>query len=309
MRSLYPLLLATLVRGDEIQTQLTPVERRRYDSGREFLERNAKNPDLTITPDGLQIRVLRDGDGLVHPMDGTLVETNQEGRNHEDYILDPAGENSFESTYMKTRQTMDHTINGTWKFLDRVLPMMVEGDKWEIFMGPHIYKKPDSRWHNGAFGHGHKCKDGHTVIYIIELLKIKKGKTSPRSDAPKYTAIADEPAHATWVAENANTPLVLGLLRQPLTSKLHTSFLSAARKVPGASFGMHAVSKYDAATKKFTTSPLETALKMASPSVITSTDGGASWTKCALPRSADIGAARAAIVDCATPASSNRDEL
>jgi len=312
---------------------LNAESRERYDRGQAFLDKNKAKPGVITLPSGLQYRVLRDGDGDSHPADGATAAVHQEGRVLEDYLKDPEGLNAFESTRIakgKLRTINDHKVNGSSLLvLDRVLPLMVEGDFWELYLSPAFYGKLTqyARW-KGTYGHppdkiyqynkttgeplmekgAHKftappraVKDGHLVVYRIEVTGIT-GKTIPRTDPQPYTSLTALDGYREWVAAEGGEgrTLVLALMRQPLKSKIYQSFCSTARKVSAAgrvSLGLSAASRYDAATKKFTTGEIETSLGLTAPGIFLSSDG-AEWTKCPLPRNNDVGEGRRAMVEC-----------
>lgn len=106
-----------------------------------------------------------------------------------------------------------------------------------------------------------------------------------------------------WAA--AADVTVLGLFRRSTPGKLHDAFQAAARAAHDggdAAFGIYAESAYSAASKAWSTTPLEGELGHRAPAVLVSRDGGGSWTRCSVPHartSTSVGDCINAIETCA----------
>ena len=78
---------------------------------------------------GLQYKVLREGHGDAHPKAGTSCECHYEGRTAQNY---PDGE-TFDSSYKRGSPT-SFAPNQVIKGWTEAMQLMVEGDKWEMYI-------------------------------------------------------------------------------------------------------------------------------------------------------------------------------
>lgn len=122
----------------------------------QFLEENRQKPDVITTVTGLQYRVLKNGKGKVHPRLKDKVTVHYAGR------LENGKE--FDSSYKRGKPLKFH-VNAVVKGWMEALQMMVQGDKWELFVPPEL-------------GYGAKGVPGvippHAVlIFEVELIKPK----------------------------------------------------------------------------------------------------------------------------------------
>merc|ERR1712232_262549 len=115
--------------------------------------------------------VLRKGTGLSHPKVDAPCECHYAGTTPSltpDAIDKPEEEwSEFDSSYKRGEPTTfapAQVIKG-WT---EAMQMMVEGDKWEMYI--------PSELGYGDSGQGEKIKGGDVLIFRMELLKIKGGK-------------------------------------------------------------------------------------------------------------------------------------
>lgn len=110
------------------------------------------------------------------------------------------------------------------------------------------------------------------LVFTLHLIKIN-GESTPAEPRgpPPYTTLETGAELDAWLSKSADEGKapVLALLRQPLNkgSKLAGGFRKAARHDASSAYALSAVSKYDPASKKFTTSEVETALGLGAPSI------------------------------------------
>lgn len=125
--------------------------RRNDVSGKDFLARNAKEPGITLLPDGLQYRVLREGTGAIPSPDGLIIVkyrgtlTDGTEFDHHDRFL--------------TRSSGG--IQGWQEALQR----MRIGSKWQVFLPPEL-----GFGHEGE--HFHHVGPDATLIYELELVSL-----------------------------------------------------------------------------------------------------------------------------------------
>lgn len=124
-----------------------------------FLSEKAKEEGVVKLPSGLMYKVVRKGDGKFHPQvdspclcdySGTLIDGSE-----------------FDSSY-KRGEPLTFAPNQVIKGWTEALQMMVEGDKWELYVPSDLGY--------GAQGAGDAIPGDSTLIFTIELHKIQGGK-------------------------------------------------------------------------------------------------------------------------------------
>lgn len=202
------------------------------------------------------------GDGESHPLASTDCTCHYEGRTAQEYSKSPKGK-TFDSSFSRGEPT-NFAPNGVIAGWTEAMQMMVEGDKWELFI--------PSELGYGDSGQGSDIGAGDVLIFTLQLIKIN-GESTPAEPRgpPPYATVETEAELNVWLTQAATegkTP-VLALLRQPLNkgAKLFGGFRKAARHDGHSSYAVSAVGKYDPAAKKFTTSEVETSLGLTAPSI------------------------------------------
>merc|ERR1712113_210527 len=141
------------------------------EAGKKFLEENAKKPGVITLPSGLQYKVLREGSGEDHPAVNSPCECHYAGTTPAltpDAIdLDESKWAEFDSSYKRGSPT-SFAPNQVIKGWTEAMQLMVEGDKWEMYI--------PSELGYGDGGSGAKIKGGDVLIFRMEILKIKGGK-------------------------------------------------------------------------------------------------------------------------------------
>merc|ERR1711920_490779 len=141
------------------------------DEGKKFLEENAKKPGVITLPSGLQYKVLREGTGEDHPTADSSCECHYAGTTPsltEGAIdKDEAEWTEFDSSYKRGSPT-SFAPNQVIKGWTEAMQLMVEGDKWEMYI--------PSELGYGDGGSGAKIKGGDVLIFRMEILKIKGDK-------------------------------------------------------------------------------------------------------------------------------------
>merc|ERR1719287_295076 len=141
--------------------------------GKKFLEENAKRPGVVTLPSGLQYKVLREGDGDDHPTVSSPCECHYAGTTPSltpDAIeLDEAKWSEFDSSYKRGSPT-SFAPNQVIKGWTEAMQLMVEGDKWEMYIPMELAYGPN--------GSPPKIPPAATLIFQMEILKIKGGKVA-----------------------------------------------------------------------------------------------------------------------------------
>jgi FKBP-type peptidyl-prolyl cis-trans isomerase FklB len=129
-------------------------------AGQEFLEANKSKPGVITLPDGLQYKILKEGDGP-KPTASDTVSCNYRG------TLTNGKE--FDSSY-KRGQPSSFPVSGVIKGWTEALQLMPVGSKWELYIPADLAY--------GDRGAGQDISPGDTLIFEIELLGIEN-KSEP----------------------------------------------------------------------------------------------------------------------------------
>jgi len=123
------------------------------DEGQKFLEENAKNPNVSTSPSGLQYQVLQEGTGAT-PTDADKVTVHYTGT-----FIDGK---KFDSSYDKG-QPATFGVTGVIKGWTEALKMMKEGGKMKIWVPSDLAYGPRGR--QGIPGNS-------VLIFEMELIKV-----------------------------------------------------------------------------------------------------------------------------------------
>jgi FKBP-type peptidyl-prolyl cis-trans isomerase FklB len=141
------------------------------EAGKKFLEENGKLANVVTLPSGLQYKVLKEGTGEDHPTVDSSCECHYAGTTPSltpDAIeKDNKDWNEFDSSYKRGSPT-SFAPNQVIKGWTEAMQLMVEGDKWEMYI--------PSELGYGDGGSGAKIKGGDVLIFQMEILKIKGNK-------------------------------------------------------------------------------------------------------------------------------------
>ncbi|MCF8464603.1 MAG: FKBP-type peptidyl-prolyl cis-trans isomerase [Flavobacteriales bacterium] len=124
------------------------------EEGLKFLEENAKRQEVTVTPSGLQYRVMTSGSGK-SPAPTDRVTTHYHGKLIDGTVFDSSVNRNSPATF---------PVNGVIQGWQEALPMMKEGDKWELFI-PYTLAYGE----NGAGG---SIPPFATLIFEVELITV-----------------------------------------------------------------------------------------------------------------------------------------
>merc|ERR1719190_46602 len=123
--------------------------------GKKFLEEQKKKPDVITLPSGLMYKVLKEGTGEDHPTASTSCECHYAGTTPSltpDAVdKDEADWAEFDSSYKRGSPT-SFAPNQVIKGWTEAMQLMVEGDKWEMYI--------PSELGYGDGGSGAKIKGG-----------------------------------------------------------------------------------------------------------------------------------------------------
>jgi FKBP-type peptidyl-prolyl cis-trans isomerase FklB len=140
-----------------------------------FLHANEGKKGVVSLPSGLQYRVLRSGSGTAHPLASSPCDCHYEGRTWREH---PAGA-KFDSSYDRGAPAT-FAPNQVIKGWTEAMQMMVEGDKWQMFI--------PSDMAYGDHGRPPKIGGGDALVFTMELIKINSGtkpavKTQQQAEA------------------------------------------------------------------------------------------------------------------------------
>lgn len=128
-----------------------------------WLKENGAKDGVITLESGMQYKVLKTGSGDKHPTVSSPCECHYEGTLTDGSKFDSSYDRGSPSTFAPNQ-----VIKG-WT---EALQMMVEGDKWELYI--------PSEMAYGDRGSPPKIPGGAVLKFVIELIKIK-GDTKPAS--------------------------------------------------------------------------------------------------------------------------------
>merc|ERR1711939_500423 len=129
------------------------------EAGTKWLADNAKKEGVVTLPSGLQYKILKKGSGAHHPTKDSPCECHYEGT-----LIDGT---EFDSSYKRGEPTT-FAPNQVIKGWTEAMQLMVEGDKWEMYI--------PSDMAYGESGSPPKIPGGSALIFRMEIIKIKGDK-------------------------------------------------------------------------------------------------------------------------------------
>merc|ERR1711934_1205381 len=141
------------------------------EAGKKFLEENAKKEGVVTLPSGLQYKVLKKGSGAHHPTKDSPCECHYEGT-----LIDGT---EFDSSYKRGSPTT-FAPNQVIKGWTEAIQLMVEGDKWEMYIPSDLAY--------GESGSPPKIPGGSALVFRMEIIKIKGGKKPAMTCEPSTLA-------------------------------------------------------------------------------------------------------------------------
>jgi len=127
-----------------------------------FLAENKDKDGVTTLPSGLQYKVLRAGTGDAHPLPDSPCACHYEGRCAKDW---PTGA-KFDSSYDRGEPTT-FAPNQVIKGWTEAMQLMVEGDKWEMYLPANL-------------AYGDSGRVAGCLVFTMEIVQIKGG-TKPKA--------------------------------------------------------------------------------------------------------------------------------
>lgn len=140
--------------GNTMQTQ-TSTDKNQTD-GNAFLTSNKNNPGVVTLPDGLQYKVLVDGQGPKPTLNDTVV-VNYSGK-----LIDGT---EFDSSY-KRGQPATFPVNGVIPGWTEALQLMKAGSTWELYIPASLAY--------GQEGMPPVIGPNQTLIFKVDLIEVKK---------------------------------------------------------------------------------------------------------------------------------------
>ena len=144
--------------NETLQTALARIQADKHgpvlEEGQKFLEENAQRDEVTVTASGLQYRVMTEGNGK-SPSPTDQVTTHYHGKLINGTVFDSSVNRGTPATF---------PVNGVIQGWQEALPMMKEGDKWELFIPYNL-----AYGENGAGG---AIPPFSTLIFEVELISV-----------------------------------------------------------------------------------------------------------------------------------------
>ena len=130
----------------------------KLDSGKVFLEQNKSMEGVTITPSGLQYKVLVAGEGDSPFLTDTVLV------HYRGTLMDGA---VFDSSYDR-EEPASFSLQSIIPGWQEVLQLMKPGDKWQVVLPPDLAY--------GEKGAGQIIGPNEVLVFEIELLNVRKSK-------------------------------------------------------------------------------------------------------------------------------------
>ena len=143
--------------------------------GTKYLEEKSKLPDVVTLPSGLRYKVLEHGKGGFHPQVGTPCLCHYAGT-----LIDGT---EFDSSYSRGEPTT-FAPNQVIKGWTEAMQMMVEGDKWELYIPSDLAY--------GDRGSPPKIPGNSALVFTIEMIEIQGEKLIALTCDPKTLEGCDE---------------------------------------------------------------------------------------------------------------------
>lgn len=133
--------------------------------GNAWLKKHFEDPEVNVLKSGFMYKVLKKGDGLDSPTASSPCECHYEGK-----LINGK---EFDSSYKRGTPTT-FAPNQVIKGWTEAMQLMVEGDKWEMFIPAGLAY--------GKRGAGGAIPPQNAITFKMELLKIK-GAKKPKEQA------------------------------------------------------------------------------------------------------------------------------
>jgi len=134
------------------------------EAGIKWLAENAQKDGVVTLSSGLQYKVITKGNGKAHPKVNSPCECHYAGT-----LIDGT---PFDSSYKRGKPTT-FAPNQVIKGWTEAMQLMVEGDKWELYIPSDLAYGDRAR--------GAVISAGSALVFELELLKIKGGSV-PRQE-------------------------------------------------------------------------------------------------------------------------------
>jgi FKBP-type peptidyl-prolyl cis-trans isomerase FklB len=131
--------------------------------GEAFLAKNKTQPGVVTLPDGLQYKVITEGDGVM-PGDGDIVSVNFRGT-----LIDGTEWGNTAQTGKPTQLAIGQVFRG-WS---EALKLMKTGSKWQLFIPSELAF--------GQNGMSSRIPPNATLIIEVELLSVQHPSPQPAS--------------------------------------------------------------------------------------------------------------------------------
>jgi FKBP-type peptidyl-prolyl cis-trans isomerase FklB len=138
--------------------RLKELGEKNKNEGEAFLAENKKKEGVVTLPDGLQYKVIKEGDGNIPKLTDT-VSINYRGT-----LINGT---EFDSSY-KRGKPATFPVKGIISGMSEALQLMKVGSKWQLFI--------PSQLAYGERGAGDDIGPNATLIFDVELLSIQGGQ-------------------------------------------------------------------------------------------------------------------------------------
>jgi FKBP-type peptidyl-prolyl cis-trans isomerase FklB len=125
------------------------------EEGRKFLENNKNQPGVVVLPNGIQYKIITQGNGIKPTIEDT-IKVHYKGTTIDGNI--------FDDSYSRG-EPIEFPLGGLIEGWKQALVLMPVGSKWQLFI--------PSEFAYGDRGAGGSIPGGATLIFELELLDVK----------------------------------------------------------------------------------------------------------------------------------------
>lgn len=190
------------------------------EAGKAFLAENTGKEGVITLASGLQYKVLEEGGGMEHPTVGTPCECHYAGRLLDGSEFDSSYKRGTPTTFAPNQVCVTQPasiavvsrpkeclrLDGVLQVIKgwtEAMQLMVVGDKWEMYIPMELAYGPN--------GKPPKIPAAATLVFVMEIIKIKGEKVAKKMVFPKWTEEElklwlekDEAACQSWRATRSD---------------------------------------------------------------------------------------------------------
>lgn len=152
-------------RAQKMQAEQGAAAEKNLKEGKTFLEKNAKEADVKVTPSGLQYKIIKAGTGAKPGLEDT-VKVHYHGTLIDGTVFDSSIERG---------EPISFPVNGVIKGWTEALQLMPAGSEWQLYIPANLAY--------GEEGTRGKIGPNASLIFKVQLLEVVSGKPAAAESA------------------------------------------------------------------------------------------------------------------------------